>query len=663
MPMGISNAPMVFSMIMQQVLGDLDFVVVYIDDICIFSESMEQHLEHIEIVMDRLERANIKLNPDKCNWFTEQVELLGYVISKDGIAANPKKIKAIMERDAPRNLRELRSFIGMCNYYRNLIPKFAERAAVLYELLRDGVKYEWTVERGEAFENLRKALVSAPILRHPDMRQEFILYSDASDEAAGDQLCQTDENGIEYSVDNRSKLFNKFERNMGISEKEMAAVVYGVREFRHFLIGRHFKIVTDHSALTYLFSIKEPTGKLARWVMYLSQFSFDIVHRKGKLHWNADYLSRPILFTAVNESEVGINYKLDPLEDGFLMSYLQKGRFRKGSSRKQINRIIHILPNFKLEGEVLYMKKDDKWLIVPKKEDRYEIIDKAHAASVHFGSESTTNKIKEKFFWPKMFKEVENFRKNCQTCIRNDNHPISNHPAMSNKVENFNDEISIDWSWGLEETLEGYRGTMNIIESVTNRVEIYEMKTKSEDEIAERFLQYVCTYGPVKRIRSDMEPAMLGKIMEKVKSAMGVEWHKTVAAYSPSHNGKIERFVGTLKGALRKLSERDHRKWVEMIKFVKFAYNTRIHSVTKMTPFELQFGVKANSFDDYTQVEGEIEEDSIIKRAEQIRDLIETREQVVREVELQQEKQMDKQNKRTKRIQRTFLKNCCRYSG
>jgi hypothetical protein len=154
-----------------------------------------------------------------------------------------------------------------------------------------------------------------------------------------------------------------------------------------------------------------------------------------------------------------------------------------------------------------------------------------------------------------------------------------------------------------------------------------------------------------------MEPAMLGKIMEKVKSAMGVEWHKTVAEYSPSHNGKIERFVGTLKGALRKLSERDHRKWVEMIKFVKFAYNTRIHSVTKMTPFELQFGVKANSFDDYTQVEGEIEEDSIIKRAEQIRNLIETSEQFVREVELQQEKQMDKQNKRTKRIQRTFLKN------
>ena len=198
---------------------------------------------------------------------------------------------------------------------------------------------------------------------------------------------------------------------------------------------------------------------------------------------------------------------------------------------------------------------------------------------------------------------------------------------------------------------------MNIIGSVSNRVEIYPLKTKSEEEIADRFLQYVCTYGPVKRIRSDMEPGLFGRVMEKIKTAMGVEWSKTVAAYSPSHNGKIEKFVGTLKNALRKLAERDHRKWVEMLKFVKLAYNTRVHSVTKMTPFELHFGVKANTFDDYSQCDGEIDEQAILKRADQIRKLVEIREKVVAEVELQQEKQMDKQNKRTKRIERTFLEN------
>ena len=145
--------------------------------------------------------------------------------------------------------------------------------------------------------------------------------------------------------------------------------------------------------------------------------------------------------------------------------------------------------------------------------------------------------------------------------------------------------------------------------------------------------------------------------MEKIKTAMGIEWSKTFAAYSPAHNGKIERFVGTLKNALRKLAERDHRKWVDMLKFVKLAYNTRVHSATKMTPYELQFGVKANTFDDYSQCNGEIDEVAILKRADQIRQLVETREKVVTEVELLQENQMEKQNKRTKRIERTFLEN------
>ena len=135
------------------------------------------------------------------------------------------------------------------------------------------------------------------------------------------------------------------------------------------------------------------------------------------------------------------------------------------------------MPNYKLEKGVLYILKDDTWFIVPKREERYKVMDTAHAASVHLGPESTMNKIKEKYFWPKILKDVENFVHNCKTCIRNNEHAGSNHPAFANKVENMNDEISIDWSWGFEESIGGYKGTMNIIESVTNRVEIYEMKT------------------------------------------------------------------------------------------------------------------------------------------------------------------------------------------
>ena len=156
MPMGISNAPMVFSKIMQQILGDLEFVTLYIDDVCIFSESIEEHLEHLKIVMERLEKANIKLNPDKCVWFTQRVELLGHVITPGGIAPNPKKCDTIEKRLRPKNIKELRGFLGMCNYYRCYVKNFADIALPLYALLKEGVYYEWTQECDEAFNELKK---------------------------------------------------------------------------------------------------------------------------------------------------------------------------------------------------------------------------------------------------------------------------------------------------------------------------------------------------------------------------------------------------------------------------------------------------------------------------------------------------------------------------
>ena len=288
-------------------------------------------------------------------------------------------------------MKELRSFLGMCNYYRNYVKDYAKIAAPLYMLLREGVEYEWSDECESAYAVLVDKLCTEPILRQPDMSRPFILHTDASMEAVGAALTQMDDDGNEYSVEYRSKTFKRHELNMGITEKEMGAVVFGVREFRHYLIGRPFTIYTDHSALTYLLNLKEPTGKLARWVMFLSQFDYNIKHRRGKIHCNADFLSRPVLYAAILEPEGVLSIKCDPWEDGSLLYYLEKGRFQNGTGRKQVNRILKILPKYKLEKDTLHILKD-KWLIVPKKEERFQLIDQAHASVVHFGAEATANK-------------------------------------------------------------------------------------------------------------------------------------------------------------------------------------------------------------------------------------------------------------------------------
>ena len=292
MPMGVVNAPMMFSKIMNQILGDCEFLVIYIDDICIFSRTLDEHLTHIEMVMHKLEKANIKINQDKCKWIAEKVKLLGHIVSGTGIEMNPEKTKCINDRKAPSNVKEVQQFLGICNYYRKFIKGFAEIAVPLYNLLKIENKWNWTDECQKAFETLKVKLTSYPVLRQPDMGRMFSIFTDASIDAVGAVLSQTDDDGNEYVVAYASKTFKSHEKHMGISEKEMAACVFGVREFRHYIFGTHFKLITDHNALKYLMSIKDPTGKLARWSIFLSQFDFEISYKKGSTHSNADYLSR-----------------------------------------------------------------------------------------------------------------------------------------------------------------------------------------------------------------------------------------------------------------------------------------------------------------------------------------------------------------------------------
>jgi hypothetical protein len=327
-------------------------------------------------------------------------------------------------------------------------------------------------------------------------------------------------------------------------------------------------------------SIKDPTGKLARWSIYLSQFDFEIIHKKGKTHSNADYLSRPNEHAFIIKHDPSCK-DLDPYEDAALVYYLRHKKHRDGSSRKQVNRVIKRARNLDMVEETIKIEKEGKWLTIPTPEKRHEIIDKAHASAAHFGIISTLNKIKEDYWWPKLARDVEEFVKNCDTCIRNSEFKVANHPAFANELTSINDEISIDFSWGYPETNDGYKGIMHIQEDVSKRLKSYLMKSKSEEEISRRLIDYFCTFGPCKRIRSDNEPGLIGKTIERIKNSMGVEWHKTVASFSPSHNGMIERFVQTFGLAIRKLSEKDKTKWHEWIPFIDLAYNTRIHSITR----------------------------------------------------------------------------------
>ncbi|MCA9761179.1 MAG: hypothetical protein KC463_06680, partial [Streptococcus sp.] len=459
------------------------------------------------------------------------------------------------------------------------------------------------------------------------------------------------ENDNEYAVVYASKTFRAYEKHMGISEKEMAACVFGVKEFRPYIFGTHFTIVTDHMALKYLMSIKDPTGKLARWSMFLSQYDFEIKYRKGIDHVNADYMSRYVFLA----EEDNFEKSLDPYLNKPLEEYIKFKKHKEGISKKTKNRVERAIKNFEWNGTAIMIKKDEKWLILPKTEEREKIIDKYHAMSAHFGVDSTLNRLREHYYWPKMYRDVEIFKKNCATCIRNDKYLTLNHPAFANKITNINDEISIDFSWGYDETEEGYQGIMYIQEELSKFIKTYPLKSKSKEEISDKLIDWFCTFGPCKRIRSDNEASLISEAMTKLKSAMGVEWHKTVASFSPAHNGLVERLVQTFGNAIRKLAETNRNKWAQWLPFIDFAYNTRVHSTSKITPYECMFGIRCNNFDDWTQSQNESLETALTNRTNQIKQMEETRSKTRDKIEEAQEKQKEKQNARTKRIMKTFL--------
>ena len=255
--------------------------------------TMEEHFMRLRSVLSRLRDAGLKLKPNKCYLLQRQVSFLGHVVSEAGIGTDPEKVRAVTEWPVPSNLREVRSFVGLCCYYRRFVKGFAEISSPLHAMTKKGEVFQWTDECQEAFEKLKVALTTAPVLAMPDEEGRFILDTDASNCAVGAVLSQMHD-GQENVVAYASRKLSKAAENYCTTRKELLAVANFVKRYKHFLLGRAFTIRTDNEAfaLQWLRRIPEPVGQQARWIGFLDEFEFDVVHRPGVRHVNADALSR-----------------------------------------------------------------------------------------------------------------------------------------------------------------------------------------------------------------------------------------------------------------------------------------------------------------------------------------------------------------------------------
>ncbi|MCG8047973.1 MAG: retroviral-like aspartic protease family protein, partial [Candidatus Thiodiazotropha taylori] len=293
MPMGMKNSSATFQRIMETVLHGLNWLtcLIYLDDIVVFARTFQEHADRVDAVLSRIEAAGLKLKPNKCHLFQREVHFLGHIISGSGVLPSPDNVAKIMQFAAPKNATQARALIGLGSYYRRHIKGYSNMMRPIIDLTKKGKEFLWTKQCEEALEKLKEALVSPPIMAYPLDKGEYFLDCDASDYAIGGVLSQI-QGGEEKVISYGSKMLNKAERNYCVTDKELLAVRYFIEYYRQYLLGRKFTVRTDHKALSFLFSFKEPRGRLARYLEILSAYDFVIEYRRAGGHANADGMSR-----------------------------------------------------------------------------------------------------------------------------------------------------------------------------------------------------------------------------------------------------------------------------------------------------------------------------------------------------------------------------------
>ncbi|UYV72886.1 hypothetical protein LAZ67_10001072, partial [Cordylochernes scorpioides] len=610
MPFGLCNAPATFERNMENMLGNLRWQIClcYLDDVFIYSPDFPTHLKRLEAVFRCFRESNLRLNDKKCRFAFEELEILGYITSKHGIKPAEHNIKAVRNFPRPKKVKEVQSFLGMCSYYRKFIKDFSKIADPLTNLIKKSVSFTWTERQEEAFQTLKTALLSPPILGHFNPNAPTYVHTDASNIGIGATLVQ-DIGGEEKVISYLSCTLSKAEQNYSTTEKECLAVVWSMSKLRPYLYGRHFKIVTDHHALCWLKNLKDPTGRLARWALKIQEYDFDIIHKSGKKHLDADGLSRgPLPETDWDEDfeRLFLNQITDE-EDKFIESVKKN---LNGSRRS-------IAQNFKVEDGCLFKKNPNPegraWLLVVPEKKKREIMKEYHnhMSNGHLGVARTMYRIKSKYFWPSMLKDVSEFVKTCHLCqSRKGSNQLPSGLLQPIPPANFPFErIGIDFVGPLPSTKNRKKWIIVLTDYYTRYAETKAVSEATVKEVSKFLVEDIfLRHGAPQYLISDRGSQFTSNLMKEVMKTCKIK-HCFTTSYHPQTNGLTERLNRTLINMLSMYVNTDQKNWDEILPFITHAYNTTIQETTGYSPFFLMFGREPTSLLDDRNISVDIDKD------------------------------------------------------
>ena len=611
MPFGLTNGPASWQHYINDILFEYlnDFAQAYMDDILIYSKSLKKHEEHVRKVLSRLREAGLYVDIDKCDFHVQETAFLGVIVSTQGIKMDPRKVQVILDWTRPTTLKQVQSFIGFCNFYRRFIRNFSHITKPLHKLAQKDFKFEWTSACQTAFDEMKKAITSAPVLRHFDRDREAILETDSSDYVNAGILSQYDDDGVLHPVAFYSKNLAPAECNYEIYDKELLAIINGLETWRADLESTDIpiKIFTDHKSLEYFMETKKLTRRQARWANSLADYNFKIMYTSAKKNQKADALTRMADSTPTSLDDDRERYMhqtiltpdridLNPIDD---VENLHNRVKNANATDNECSRIRTEIVNsedpggYTVADGVLY--HHDR-VYVPSSMVA-EVIREVHEqpSSAHPGIRRTIELIRRFYYIPQLRATVERYIRNCYTCQRikapRDRkngllHPL---PIPDQRWK----DLSMDLIVGLPKSRDS-----NAIFTICCRLSKHRLYIPCSDEnegtsaesLANIVLKEVYRHrGLPTSIVSDRGTQFVSALWRCLCKRLGIRADYSTA-FHPETDGQTERSNQDIETKLRAYCNEQQDNWADYICMNEFADNNQESSATGMSPFFFNYG-------------------------------------------------------------------------
>lgn len=600
---GIHSATGIFQRVMDQRLCRIPFVKARVDDILVSGKNDAEHLANLRSVLMKLNESGLTVKVSKCMFMKDEVTYCGYVISKEGVRPMPDNVDAVQDAPKPTNVKELKSFLGMVNYYHNYMQGLATLTEPLHNLLRKDVVWRWSSECADAFQKIKNMLCKAPLLTHFDMTKPIIVHCDASEYGVGVVLSHVLEGGVEKPVCFGSRTLSSAERNYATIEKEGLALVYAVRKFHQFLFGNKFTLFTDHKPLLGLFAENCPlparaAARVLRWALLLSAYDYELKYREGASNGNADALSRlpldarngeasqnvvsvsmmELVNSPVTEMEVRQHTQNDPILSVVLQRILEGGLEREvGEPYKQYK-----VRSRELTTECGCLLWGTR-VVIPESLRR-KVLDQLH--EVHPGMTRMKSLARSYVWWPGIDGEIEATVRQCQTCQLNQSRPAAAPVHVWEFPSRPWERLHIDHAGPLNGNT-----YLLVVDSYSKWVEVERVKSTDAKTTCKVLRRLFATHGIPRVIVSDNGPGFASAELGEFLSRNGVK-HTFSAPYHPSSNGQAERYVRTFKESLKALKDGDIE--TRLCRFL-FRYRITPQTTTGQSPSELLFNRRLRS--------------------------------------------------------------------